>query len=597
MAKDRQINYLSKDFDSIKVDLLDFIKRNYPNDFANFSVGGGDVALIELFAYLGDLLSFNIDMNVNKSFINRITEEKNMLAQAQNRGYKPKSATPAVVNLTLSATFNSSTSANSMFILKKGTRVITNEDPIVSFEIIEDIDFSSTANRQVDANGTDITISVSSVSAIAGQKRTFSYTVGAASPFLKITLPNEDISEIVSVSGSDNSEWFEVDYLARDTVFIGEKNTVSSTGDTPYVMKLKRVPKRFTVEREVDGKASLRFGSGILTQEDSEVIPNPEDFVLSPTLRGSPSGFIPSIIDSTNFLKTKTLGVAPSNISLDINYRYGGGIETNVRANQLTRIRDRIAEFKTVNYDTTNPDTANSILNSLSVTNPEPATGGEDREDIDTIRERINANFFAQERAVTLSDYQARVMSIPSKFGTVFRSYARKDPKNNFGVELIVISRSSDGTLTTSNSILKNNIESYLKRFKSFNDTVRITDGKIINIGIDFSVVPDSDYNNNEALLATFILLKDEFKVTLSNFGATIVIPDIMRKIQSLDQIRSVSRLRFFNITNQNNSGGRTYSQTKFDISSNTFNGIITFPTDCVWEVKYNQWDIFGRVA
>ena len=254
----RDIQYLSKNFDSIKSDLIDYIKRHFPNEISDFSDASGGMALIELLAYIGDLSAFNVDRSINENFLLRAIEEKNVLSLAQGRGYKPKFATPATVNLSVSATLVSSISSESMFILKKGSRVVTSVEPITSFEITQDTDFSLTANRIATTTGSNIMLTVSGISAVAGQTRSFTYTAGSTpTPFLKITLPDEDISEIVSITGSDNSEWFEVDYLARDTIFWGELNTTSSSGSTPYVLKLKKVPKRFTVEKEIGGRCSI----------------------------------------------------------------------------------------------------------------------------------------------------------------------------------------------------------------------------------------------------------------------------------------------------------------------------------------------------
>jgi len=592
----REIDYLSRDFDTIKTDLIGFLKRNFINDWNDFNEASGGMALLELLAYIGDQMSFYTDRQVNEGFIWRAVEDKNVLAAAQSLGYEPDLATPAQVLLSVSSTMQASTSANTLFKLKKGSRVITNFDPVVSFEIIEDVDFSSTANRQVTTNGTEVQISVSSVTAVAGQSRTFSYTVGEPTSFMKVTLPDEDIIEVYSISGSDNSEWFEVDFLAQDTIFIGEQNTTSSSGTEAYVLKLQRVPKRYVVERETNGRTSVRFGSGILANlEDSEVIPNPEDFVLPPTLRGSPSGFLPAIVDSTNFLKTKTMGDAPRNISLDISYRYGGGLDTNVGPRTLTKFRDVKTEFLTNNLTTVSADVTNNIIGNLTVTNYNQASGGGERESLEEIRENAAAYFASQGRAVTLQDYQVFVMSMPQKFGSVFRSIARKDPSNNLGVELVVIGRDQAGRLASASNVLKNNIETYIKQYRSFFDSIKISDGRIVNIGINFAIVPARGYNDNEALLATFFLLRNEFDVSNTNFNAQIIIPEITSKIQSLKEVLSVAEFSIFNRVGT--IDGRTYSGVECNIAAHKINGIITFESDQIYEVKYVDNDIIGRTV
>ena len=194
---------------------------------------------------------------------------------------------------------------------------------------------------------------------------------------------------------------------------------------------------------------------------------------------------------------------------------------------------------------------------------------------------------------VTLQDYQVRVLSMPAEFGSVFRSYARKDPNNSLGVELITLSRSSEGYLCNSTGVLKNNIETYLKQFKSFSDSVRISDGKVANIGIDFTILPEPDANLNDALLDCFILLKGMFIVENTNFNATIVSSEYSSKLQALNKVRSVVDFKFTN--RYIPEGNRTYSQYQFDIQANTQAGVLSFPEDVCWELKYPNFDIVGR--
>ena len=595
VTSNRDINYLSKDFDSIKADLMDYVKRHFPSDWRDFNDASGGMALLELIAYVGDILSFNIDRQVNEAYINRAVELKNIVSLAQNFGYKPKNNTPAVVNLSLSADLTESTSAETLFTLKKGTTVLTNYEPVVSFETLSDVDFSNPNNRIVNSNGGTTTVSVSGVSAVAGISKIFRYRANDPVKFLKITLPDTNVNEIMSVSASDGSEYFEVDNLARDTIFVGDVNTDSSSGDAAYIMRLKRVPKRFVVERDPTGLTSVRFGPGVLMESDADVIPNPNDFVLPPTLRGSPSGFAPAAIDSTNFLKTKSLGVAPQNTDIVINYRSGGGVATNVGPNTLTRIISKQLVFATPNLESLSSTVTTNISNSLASSNGEQASGGEQAETVSSIRENAVYNMGSQLRCVTLQDYQARIMAMPSQFGSVFRSFVRKDPNNSMGVELFIITRNSSQQLTLSSGVIRNNIETYIKNFKSFSDTIKISNGRIVNIGVNFTIVPKQDVNAQEALMECILVLQRLFDTTRTNFNDSIIIPDIQARLQSLKKIRSVPELKIVNKIAT--AGTRTYSGVEFDINANTSSGILKLPMDAVWELKYPNFDIIGRTA
>ena len=596
ITSNRDINYLSKDYNSIKADLIDYVKRHFPSDWRDFNDASGGMALLEMIAYVGDILSFNIDRQVNEAYINRAVEVKNIVSLAENFGYTPKNTTPAVVNLSVSADLTESVSSECVFILKKGATVVSNFEPIVSFETLSDINFGSAAGRVLKTAGGVTTVTVTGVSAVAGITKIFKYAAGNAVKFLSVNLPDTNINEIVSVSGTDGSEYYQVDNLARDTIFVGEVNTdSSSSGDAGYIMRLKRIPKRYVVERTPTGLTSIRFGPGVLMESDADIIPNPNDFVLPPTLRGSPSGFAPAAIDSTNFLKTKSLGVAPQNTTLVINYRAGGGVVTNVGPQTLNRFINKQLQFEKPNIASLSATVTQNIFDSVNCSNGEQASGGEEAESVESIRENAVYNMNSQMRCVTLQDYQTRIMSMPSQFGSVFRSFVRKDPTNNLGVQLYLITRNSVGQLTYPSTVIKNNIETYIKNFKSFSDTVRITDGRIINIGINFTVVPNANANEAETLMECILVLQRIFATTRTNFNDSIVIPEIQASLQSLQKVRAIPDVKIFNRVSTVDS--RIYSGTEFNIKANTASGIIKFPTDAVWELKYPNFDIIGRPA
>lgn len=592
----REINYLARDFDSYKKELIEYTKKYFPDDFQDFNEVSGGMALIEMIAYLGDNLSFLIDRSVNECFIDRAIEPKNIFSLAKNLGYKPKFTTPAAVDLTLSATFNNSTSSQSVFSILKGTRVTTDTIPSQDFEIIENVDFSSNSNRSSSVPESGFTTyAVSGVKAIAGITKTFKYSAGNPREFLSLELPDINITEIVSVSSSDGFEWYEVNNLAENTIFYGDENTNNATkDDVPYVLRLKRVPRRFIVEKKSGNRTCIVFGSGDSSLEDSEIIPNPDDFVLPPSLRGSPSGFTPALVDSSNFLNTKTLGVAPKNTVITVNYRIGGGIDSNVGRNTLKKLSNRIISFKNPNILNTNNKLAQTVLQTISVNNLEQATGGKEPESVTSIKQNALSFFNAQNRAVTIQDYQVRVLAMPSSFGSVYRSFARKDPNNISGVEIIIAAIDSNGFITEANGVLKNNVEKYIKQFKSFSDNVRISDPRIVNIGVNFSIVPAANVVPNQALLDSLLLMKDLLRTNTTNFNDNLVIADFISRIQSLSSVRSVINLNFTNI---NSSTNTDYSDFVFNIKSNTRNGILSFPPDVIWQVKFPDKDIVGRLA
>ena len=592
----KDINYISKDFDGIKADLIAYVKRYFPNEFQDFNDASGGMAILDLMAYVGDILSYNIDKQVNETFINRAIETKNIINLAQAYGYKPRKTTPSIVNLSLTSVVATSTSADQLTLVQKGSKVFTNLNPVVSFEILEDVDFSDARRRTYKEDGVNSTITVSGVSAVAGSLKKFQYAVNDPVKFLKIKLPDKNVTEIVSVSATDGAEYFEVDSLAVDTVFTGDVNTdPSTTSSAEYIMRLKKVPKRFVQELDAEGNTVIRFGTGVLTEDaDEDVIPNPEDYVLPPTLRGAPSGFTAAAIDSTNFLKTKTLGVAPSNTILTVDYRVaGGGVETNVGPSTIQNWADKRVLFKT-NLPNTNAELAVTTENNITVSNPEQASGGEAGESPASIRINAVNNVNSQMRAVTLQDYQARVMAMPPQFGTVFRSYAVKND-GGYGACIYAVCRNANLNLINTPGVVLNNISTYLNRFKSFSDTIEIKNGNIANIGIDLSVVIDPSANAPQSLMAAILELKRRFAVNRTNFNDNISTSDVMASIQAIDGINAIESFKIVNKTAADNEGSRTYSGFNFDINANTFSGIISFPQNVVWEMKYPNFDIVAR--
>lgn len=591
----KNINYLSKDFDSIREDLIQYLQRYFPNTWQDFNNASGGMALLELMAFMGDSLNFQIDRQVNETFLNRAVERKNILSLAENVGYKVKPMVPAQVNLTLSANFLNSVSSETLFTLVKGSRLVSAAEP-ANFEIIEDVDFSLEKNRKTTQLGAYTTYSVSGVKAIAGRTKNFKYNVGnTTTQFLKISLPETSVTEIISVEDSDGNIYYQVDNLARDTIFYGDKNVTSTSGDVEYVLKMKKVPNRYVLERESNNKVSLRFGSGTTDLNSSEIVPNPEDYVLPATLRGSASGFSPGYLDSTSFLKTNSLGNIPNNTTLNINYRVGGGIDTNIGANLLNNFVEKRIKFNNDNATNLYEEETRRISSSLLANNPESAYGGESSETNMSIKENAINFVNSQARCVTLQDYKSRIMSMPSNFGSVFRAIARKDKSRNSGIEIIIASRDSQGYIVKSPDILKNNIETYIRNFRSITDTTRFSDVNIVNIGVNFSILPIDGVNNNEALVKAIYKIIEFFDIRKTDFGITISKSQLMKDILNLPDVASVPFLKIVNITN--NFNNREYSPYSYDIASNTKNDIIYFNNSSIPELKYPNFDIQGSIA
>ena len=589
----RDINYISRDFATLRVSLVNYLIQQFPNDYSDFTTESSGMAFLELVCYVGDILNFYIDKQFNEVLGNP-QEEKNIISNAKNLGYTPRGKAPGVCNngqISWNYPTTGSASANYEFILQKGTRVATKSG--ISFEFSDFVDSSVSSNKStvVDTVNNVVSASITGISIVAGISKQFNYVVTSPVPFLKIQLPDSNILEIVSVTSSDGNTWYQTDYLAQESIPVGVLNQDnSSTAAVPYSLVLQRVPRRFVVEKAAGDITFVRFGTGTQSLLDSQYIPNPEDFILPITLRGAVSGFSPASVDPSNFINTGTLGMAPSNVTLTFTYRTGGGLATNIASNAIVNITQRI-----INYYTPGNTFNKALLeNSLKFTNLTNSSGGDEQEDLQTLKENAAANFAAQDRIVTLQDYIVRTATMPVKFGTVFRTTAAKDPNDRLGIKLAMLSRQSDGTLTSASYALKVNVVNYISMFKSWSENLNITDANIINIKVNFGIMTDNLTHNSEILANCFTAITNFFDIRRWNIGDSISTTQVIHELLKVSGVVAVPYLFFTNIVGPVNN--RTYSSFAFDIPGHTKNTIIRCLSDSIFELRFPNFDVLGAV-
>jgi hypothetical protein len=616
----KDIKYINKDFSNFRQSLIEFAKSYFPNTYNDFNETSPGMMFIEMAAYVGDVLSYYTDNQLKESLLSYSQERSNLLQLAQERGYKPKNSVPATVNLdvfqllpaiqsgsTYFPDWNYSLSINQEMIVKA-----TNSN--VQFRTIEPVVFTSASITntggdslsvyQVDTSNNPIYYLLKKqVKAVAGTIVTQAFTFGAAKRYDKIILTDTNIIEVLDIIDSDGNTWYEVPYLAQDTIFDEVKNDqyanvnyTSSNGVAPYLLKLKKVSRRFETRVNGDNTITIQFGAGVSTSADEELIPNPD-------LVGS-SLYSPNIdysIDPSNFLYSKTYGLAPGNTTLTVRYTTGGGIESNVQADTLTSIAG-------VTFDSDgsglNQALFTRIQNSVAVNNPMPAVGGKSLESIDEIRFNAIANFASQNRAVTVEDYIVRVYAMPQRFGAAAKAYIlqSKDKvtdkgvvtSNQLAMDLYVLGYDLNKNLTPLNMIVKSNLSTYLEQYRMITDAINIKDAYIVNIGLDFSIVVLPGYNSNEVLLKCISKLKDIFDINKWQINQPIVLSKLYAELDRVDGVQTVSNITISNLTGSDIG----YSNNKYDILAATRNGVIYPSFDpCIFEVKYLNKDIKGRVT
>ena len=91
----RNADFKSYDFETLRRTMISYLQENYPEDFNDFIDSSEYIALIDLIAYLGQNLSFRIDLNARENFLETAQRRDSILRLAQLISYRPKRNTPA----------------------------------------------------------------------------------------------------------------------------------------------------------------------------------------------------------------------------------------------------------------------------------------------------------------------------------------------------------------------------------------------------------------------------------------------------------------------------------------------------------------------
>jgi hypothetical protein len=427
------------------------------------------------------------------------------------------------------------------------------------------------------------------------------FSFGAPVQFSTVDINDDKIIGVLDITDTDGNEWYEVDYLGQEMIFNSIKNTNVNdpnlsqyAGDTPYILKLEKIQRRFATRVINTGSLQLQFGTGTADDTDEEITPNPNNVGIGLPFEQDK---LTTAYSPENFLFTKTYGIAPSQTTLNVRYLTGGGVEANVPANDLATLNSTVT-FLNTGLAT---NTANYVFNSLAVTNPAAADGGGDGDTIEEIRQNSSANFATQLRNVTQNDYLVRALSMPARYGVVSKAYIEptkaqsiSDGESQSVLDLYILSYNVNNQLTTTSLALKQNVITYLSQYRMVNDSVTIKDAFIINIGVNFDIIVLPNFNSNEVLTRCILALQEYFAIDRWQINQPIVLRDIYIL---LDRIEGVQTVKTINITNLvGESLG--YSKYAYDINGATADNVVYPSLDpSIFEVKYPNQDIQGRVV
>jgi hypothetical protein len=619
-TQDKDVKYLNKDFNSFKDQLIEFAQTYYPDTYNDFSEGSPGLMFMEMVAYVGDVLSFYTDTQLKESFLSLAQEKENLFNLAYAMGYRPRVTTAASVDLDIfqlvpskienniykpDFTYALTIDENSIFESIEGPQFYTTEDLNFSFSS----SFSPTTVNiyQYDTNNNpQYYLLKKTTQTISGKTKTKSFNIGAPEQFRTMTIYDQNIISIEKIEDADGNIYTEVPYLAQDTVFEDIENTAANDPElygfnqqTPYLLKLKKVPRRFISRFKTDNTLEIQFGAGTSDKSDEEIIPNPDNVGL-----GIKDGRtkLDLAYDPSNFLYTKAYGQVPSNTTLTVTYVVGGGLESNVASNTITKI----GTLNVTNQANLNAALLNFIKSSVTSTNAHAAIGGGGGDTTEEIRLNTMANFSAQQRTVTKDDYLIRTLSMPPRFGRIAKAYITQDDQisplttepnripNPLALNLYTLGYNQDKKLTPLNIATKQNLSTYLEQFRMLTDAVNIKDAFVINFSVEFEITAYKTYNNQEVILNCISELQSYFNVDKWQVNQPIIVSEVKNLIGGVLGVQTVEDVK---IENKSGTAGG-YSQYKYDFDSATKKGVIYPSLDpSIFELKYPNSDIKGRVT
>lgn len=590
---DKKISYLSRDFSSVRKELEKFSKQYYPelsDDWNDSSVGSW---LMDLAASVGDDLAYHTDRMYQESTLDSANMRSSVLSQARSNGLKIPGRKASSCEVEISCVLPTDSTDISVpnwnyAPIVQSTSIISAGDS--NFQLTEDINFAEQFNkngysnrkvvpsRNSNGNITGYTVSKSAI-AVNGTTKVYKKVMypNDIEPFMEIVLPEENILNIESIIFKESSDitttpsiyeyyidseqyrissedamtyrFFECDSLADqyrfgDSVNYGTSNIISSIYEPSlyddytsngavtryYRGKWKPLRQKFITEYTDNGYMKVIFGAS-------------NGYPQLPSNDTTYGDYVAS-----NIINNDMLGVLPKEgWTMFILYRVGGGVSSNLGIGALNKFTLANVDWG-ANTNNTNGSIRGKVLTSLTVTNISSALAGKDSPSTSEIKYLMKYNTSSQNRAVTVTDYRAKLMEMPPKYGAPFRCSVIEE---NNKVEMDFLGLDSNGNLTSylPQTLVENSIE-YLSNFKQINDYIEIKSGKIYNIGVMGEMFIDKNYNQANVVTSVINKIKEYFSVNNHEMGDDIFVGDLEKEIMLLDGVIGIIRMKIYKIYN-----------------------------------------------
>jgi len=595
------INYTSREFHTIREDLLEHVRRYYPLSFRDFSSNSFGSLMVDTVAYVGDILSFYLDYQANECFLDTAIEYGNVLRLSQQAGYHHNFnpvATGVVAFYVLAPAKSNGIGVDEKYIpiLKRGNTAVTSNAG-VSFMLTENVDFSLPNNEVVVAKVNSDTGAPTHYAikgygrVVSGEIATEDFIINEAQRFKTITLNGANVTDIISVTDSGGHIWHEVEYLSQDVVYNFLQNTSADKKEAPYILKPIKVPRRFIARRDVIERVQLIFGHGSDDELSDAGLVHPENVVLN--LHGK-NYIADDSFDPNKLIKSNKFGVAPANTTLTVVYRINSITNVNTAARSVTKVTQSEFDFPAaIEGETLVASSISDVVTSLQCDNENPIVGSVRNPTTDELRFRTQHHFATQNRAVTLNDYKSLIYKMSGQFGSIKRCHITQDADSfRRNLNIYVISEDFNGKLIKTPITIKNNLKTWLNQFKMINDTIDILDAKIVNLGIEFELFSRSAANKYAALEGATSTLEQFYSLNYFDIGESFNITEVYQILNSVEGITDTTRVKILR------KDTLDHSSTFMDIEENlTPDGrAIKCPANVIFEIKFPKHDIRGTV-
>ena len=585
---------INKSKEEFKSELLDYARSHFSeqiSDFSDASLGG---MLLDFASIVGESLTFYIDQQINELDYENASTEYSILNHLRKANVNVGFSSPSSVLIDfyiLCPKLDNTDAPNINYLplIKRETKLSSIDG--INFVLEENVDFSKNPSivKTVTVGNQDYLMIKKSGICTSGNiaSESFAFDEDSESKFLTCTLSNDDVTKIITVvdNSSDLNSYKEVEFLSQDTVY--EKIDL---GDSSF-MTVSPAPFRFVVERNYEtGLTSIRFGNSNNSINEDGVLSNPEELSLPLLSRDYITDYS---LDPKNLINSKSLGVSPAGKSVNIKYKYGGGINHNVQSGSIDTIEEIIYSFPMLD---TEDSICEFVISSMSVINEDEAVGGSAAMSLTELKEMIVPSLKMQSRIVTHEDLLARLYSMPSNFGKISKASIKDNPYSKSAKDLYIICKDDLGYYTPANDALKYNLSKYLNEYRLIGDTYNIIDVDVYNISIYLKVKVSNNYEINDVLTEVQSKIYTLMMFEKLQIGESINVNKIVKIALDTPGILTISS-NFKTIVRpvtsstslRSNTGDalKVYNNNTFSVFDRYDEGLVLPPDGGIFQLKY----------